>query len=256
MESQVDRAGNAGDTLGGAFQVLAGGVAPGLGTISHTGLGLDARLTTALMAIPSVKGVEIGYGVRGVLAGLSGKHFHDPIVRAPGRKQITRTSNKAGGIEGGLSNGELIRLTAYVKPISTLGEPLDSIDLQSGERKPSESPRSDVCILPAAGVVGESAVLLALLELYLESFGGSTLEEMLSAHRDYLERINDRLPPVVMAPEIQPRDAEPAPEPATKPAVEPAEEVNEPGREFAAIGQDDPSTPAETPAPPESTPES
>jgi len=221
MESQVDRAGNAGDTLGGAFQVLAGGIAPGLGTISHTGLGIDARLTTALMAIPSVKGVEIGYGVRGVLSGLSGKDFHDPITRNPGQKQILRTSNHAGGIEGGLSNGELIRLTAYVKPISTLGKPLDSIDLQTGEQKPSESPRSDVCVLPSAGVVGESAVLLALLELYLETFGGATMEEMLSAHRDYQERINNRLPPAAAPEQPQPT----------------VTEVNEPGREFAAIEQ-------------------
>ena len=218
MEAQVDRAGNAGDTLGGAFQILADGICPGLGRISHTGLGLDARLTATLMSIPSVKGVEIGYGIRGILSGLGGKHFHDPIRREPGQRTISRSSNHAGGIEGGLANGEVIRLTAYVKPIPTLGKPLDSIDLVTGERKPCESPRSDVCILPAAGVVGEAAVLLTLLDFYLESFGGDTLEEMKAAHQAHLQKIEDQLPP--LARKTQPQ-AEQKPEPEVPPAPEP-----------------------------------
>lgn len=251
MEAQVDRAGNNGDTLGGAFQVLAGGVCPGLGRISHAGLGLDARLSSALMSIPSVKGVEVGFGVRGILAGLSGRHFHDPIQRKDGQRAISRGSNRAGGIEGGLTNGELIRVTAYVKPISTLGQPLDSIDLQSGKKGPSESPRSDVCILPAAGVVGEAVVLLALLELYLETFGGDTLEEMVAAHQAHLKKIEERLPPAAKVTVVPPREetvvaepfvkleqeAKPAeleaePEPvAVEPETEPKPEAVEPQRE-------------------------
>jgi chorismate synthase len=224
MESQVDRAGNNGDTLGGAFQVLAGGIAPGLGKISHTGDGIDARMTSALMSVPSVKGVEIGYGVRGVLAGLSGKHFHDPILREAGHKAITRGSNRAGGIEGGLTNGELIRLTAYVKPISTLAKPLDSVDLQSGKKKPSESPRSDVCVLPSAAVVAEAAVLLTLLDFYLETFGGNTLEETVVAYQAHMKRIEERLPEAVAA--VVPRqEPAPVPEPMAEPLAEPEPEV-------------------------------
>jgi len=204
MENQVDRAGNSGDTLGGAFQVLASGVCPGLGKISHAGLGLDARLSSALMSIPSVKGVEVGFGVRGVLAGLSGRRFHDPILRKEGQRAISRGSNRAGGIEGGLTNGELIRLTAYVKPIPTLGKALDSIDLQTGKVRPAETPRADVCILPAAGIVGEAVVLLALLELYLETFGGNTLEEMVETHQAHLKKIEEMLPPVVGVVEPEP----------------------------------------------------
>ncbi len=260
MESQVDRAGNAGDTLGGAFQVLAGGVVPGLGKISHAGEGLDAKLTAALMGIPSVKGVELGYGVRGVLSGLSGKHFHDPIQREEGQKAITRASNRAGGIEGGLSNGELIRITAYVKPISTLGKPLDSIDLQSGKKRPSESPRSDVCVLPSAGVVGESAVLLTLLDFYLETFGGDTLEEMVAAHKAHLRRIEKRLPEVVkpVVPEEEPLPvpepkAEPAPvviEPVAEPAPEVKPEVEAVSPPVETAPAPEPVTPVVEPEPP------
>ncbi len=227
MESQVDRAAKAGDTLGGAFQVLANGVCPGLGRISRDGLAMDARLSSALMSIPSVKGVEVGYGVRGVLAGLSGKHFHDPITREAGCKAITRGSNHAGGIEGGLTNGELIRLTAYVKPISTLGQPLESIDLQTGKVRPSESPRSDVCVLPAAGVVGEAAVLLVLLEVYLETFGGDTIEEMVGAYEAHLKMIEERLPSAVVAPAPEPAAAVPAVEPVVQKEPEPVPEVKQ-----------------------------
>jgi len=239
MESQVDRASNAGDTLGGAFQVLAGGVAPGLGRISHTGQGLDAKLTAALMAIPSVKGVEIGFGVRGILAGLSGRRFHDPITRDAGQTRFARTSNRAGGLEGGLTNGEPLRLTAYVKPISTLGKPLDSVDIASGRKKASESPRSDVCILPSAGAVGEAVVLLTLLETYLEAFGGSTIEDAVAAHDAYLARIEGQLPPAV-----ERRRPAPTPAPSTEDP-----ETDELPVEVRDAGQPTPASPPHSPAP-------
>lgn len=225
MESQVDRAAKAGDTLGGAFQVLAGGVCPGLGRISHNGEGLDARLTAALMGIPSVKGVELGYGVRGILAGLGGKQFHDPILREAGQKVISRGSNRAGGIEGGLANGELIRLTAYVKPISTLGRPLGSIDLQTGKVRRSEAPRSDVCVLPSAGVVGEAQVLLTLLDFYLETFGGDTLEETVASYEAHLKKIEERLPEATVVPAPEPAKVIPAVEPVVKDAPLPVPEM-------------------------------
>lgn len=247
MEAQVDRAGNAGDTLGGAFQVLARGVAPGLGRISHTGGGIDARLAAALMSIPSVKGVEVGSGVRDLLAGLSGRQFHDPITREPGQRRFARTSNRAGGIEGGLTNGEPLRLTAYVKPISTLGKPLGSIDIATGKKKPSAAPRSDICILPSAGVVGEAVVLLTLLECYLEAFGGNTIEETIASCEAYLGRIDAQLPPMADQPrppaERSPASAKPGAQAAT---VEPGEAGQPPAEATPPTPAPEPGTPAAT----------
>ena len=183
MIAAIDRAREAGDTLGGSFEVLARGVPAGLGSYVQWDRKLDGRLAQALMSIPAIKAVGIGLGVEG--ARRPGSRVHDEIVtradRVAGDSVIARPTNRAGGLEGGVTNGEEVRVSGFMKPISTLMNPLRSVDLTTLEDAPAAIERSDVCAVPAAAVVGEAVVCLVLADAVLERFGGDSMRQ-LSAH--------------------------------------------------------------------------
>jgi chorismate synthase len=187
-ELEVEEARAERDTLGGIVEVRAQGVAPGLGSYATKEERLDARLAAALMAIQAVKGVEIGEGF--ALAGLRGSEAHDEIVRD--ERGLHRTSNRAGGIEGGVSNGEELVVRAAMKPLPTLMQPLASVDLQTGEPGEALVERSDVSAVEALAVVAEAAVAWELARAAREKFGGDALGDFLAAHNAYLERIDWR----------------------------------------------------------------
>ena len=173
-----------GDTCGGVFEVVATGVPLGLGSYSQWDRRLSARIAQALASIPSAKGVEIGGGF--ALAELPGSRVHD-VVRHDAARGWTHLSNSAGGIEGGISNGEPIIARVAVKPIPTLAHPLPSADVRTGENVDvSRYERSDVCVVPAAGVVGEAMLAIALADAWIEKFGGDSLPEMRRNHDAYL----------------------------------------------------------------------
>ncbi len=171
---EIEGAAQEGDSLGGTFWVRAKGVPPGLGSLSEWDRRLDARLAFALMSIPSVKGVEVGMGF--ALSSMRGSEAHDAFVIGPHGPR--RTSNRSGGIDGGLSNGEDILLRASLKPIPTIPRSLQSFDVRDMSPSPSHSERADVCAVPAACVVGEAMVCLVLASVFLEEFGGGTLLEL------------------------------------------------------------------------------
>ena len=175
------------DTVGGVVEVRARGVPPGLGSYATKEDRLDARLAAALMGIQAVKGVEIGEGFG--LAELRGSQAHDEIL--PG---LRRETNRAGGIEGGVSNGEEIVARAAMKPLPTLMRPLRSVDLESGEPAEALVERSDVAAVEALAVVAEASVAFELARAAREKFGGDSLEDFLAAHRAYLDRIPWRTP--------------------------------------------------------------
>jgi chorismate synthase len=179
MQAEVDRARAAGETLGGVFCVVACGVPPGLGSYVQWDRKLDGRLAQALCSIQAVKGVEFGRAFR--LAQLSGSEAQDPIVLRDGA--IARTSNHAGGVEAGVTNGQPVVLLAAMKPLSSVRVPMSSIDFETGA--PADPPyvRSDVCSVPAAAVVGEAMVAWVLASAVVERFGGDRLDLMLEAHR-------------------------------------------------------------------------
>ena len=185
-ETEVDEARAERDTLGGVIEVRARGVPPGLGSYATKEERLDARLAAALMGIQAVKGVEIGEGFE--LAGLRGSEAHDEIVRD--ERGLHRTTNRAGGIEGGVSNGEEIVVRAAMKPLPTLMQPLASVDLQTGEPGEALVERSDVSAVEALAVVGEAAVAWELARAAREKFGGDALGDFVTAHKAYLERID------------------------------------------------------------------
>ena len=173
MVSEIDEARRAGDTLGGVFEVLAYGCPPGLGSHVHYDRKLDARLALAVMSIQSVKGVEVGDGFAS--AARRGSRAHDEIVARGGR--IARRTDRAGGIEGGISTGQTIRVRAGMKPFSTVPRPLATVDLRTGRAEVAIKQRTDVCAVPAGGVVGEAVVAAVLADAVLEKFGGDALEE-------------------------------------------------------------------------------
>ena len=185
MVAEIDAAGARGDTLGGTFRVLATGVPPGLGSYVHWDRKLDARLATAVISINAVKGVEFGAGFEG--AARPGADFHDEIDFREGR--FRHLSNRAGGLTGGVTNGEPIDLRAALKPISTMKKPMRSVDLATRERADAHYERSDVCVVPAAGVIGEAMVALTLADALLEKFGGDSVVEIERNVRGYLESI-------------------------------------------------------------------
>jgi chorismate synthase len=187
-ETEVDEARAERDTLGGVVEARARRVPPGLGSYATKEDRLDARLAAALMGIQAVKGVEIGEGFG--LAGLRGSEAHDEIVRDEGG--LHRTSNRAGGIEGGVSNGEEIVVRAAMKPLPTLMQPLASVDLETGEPGEALVERSDVSAVEALAVVAEAAVAWELARAARDKFGGDALGDFLAAHRAYLERIDWR----------------------------------------------------------------
>ena len=197
MIAAIDEAKANGDTLGGISEVIATGVPIGLGSHVSWDRRLDGRIAQAIMSINAVKGVEIGAGF--ALAGLKGSQAHDviepspPSVIASEAKQSLpwrHVTNRTGGIEGGISNGEDIIVRAAVKPIATLASPLPSIDLRSGEGAKAHYERSDICIVPAAGVIAEAMLAIILADACLEKFGGDNLKETLANDRNYLSNIS------------------------------------------------------------------
>ncbi len=193
MIARIDEARSAGDTVGGVFEVVAHGVPIGLGSYVHWDRRLDAALAAAVMSIQSVKGVELGMGFAQTRE--LGSAVHDVIeARGESGRWIHR-SNRAGGLTGGVSNGEPVVVRGAVKPISTLARPLPSADLVTGQPvEKAHYERSDISVVPAAGVIGEAMVMLTLLEFMLEKFGGDSLAET----RDNLERYRER---IAVAPE-------------------------------------------------------
>lgn len=173
MVARVDAAHESGDTLGGVVEVLAVGLPPGLGSYVHWDRRLDARLAAALMGIQAIKGVEVGDGFATTTR--PGSAAHDELVA--GEDGITRLSDRAGGIEGGMSTGTLLRVRAGMKPIATVPHALRTVDVETGEAAPAHHQRSDVCAVPAAGVIAEAMVALVLADAMLEKFGGDSIGE-------------------------------------------------------------------------------
>lgn len=186
----VNDATKRGDTLGGIVEVLGFNVPPGLGSYVHYDKRLDARLAFHILSIPSCKGVEIGDGIQS--AASFGSEFHDPLIQGP--KGIMRSSNRAGGIEGGVTNGENIVVRAYFKPISTLRNPLSTVDLLTGEAVRAPYIRSDVTIVPAASIIAESLVGFVLAEVFLERFGGDTIAAIRRTYVAWREEYGRRFP--------------------------------------------------------------
>jgi chorismate synthase len=185
MVAEIDAVRKDGDTLGGVVEVLAFGVPPGLGSFTHWDRRLDGRLAGALMSIQAIKGVEVGDGF--TTATRRGSVAHDEIEAAGGG--ITRRTNRAGGIEGGMSTGEVIRVRAAMKPISTVPRALDTVDVQTGEPAKAINQRSDATAVPAAGVVAEAMVALVLAEAAVEKFGGDSVDEMRRNAESYLKAL-------------------------------------------------------------------
>jgi chorismate synthase len=188
MVRAIDRAREAKDTLGGVFEVIAHGVPVGIGSHVHFDRRLDTQLAGAVMSIPAVKGVEIGDGFES--AATPGSSAHDEIVRVDG--MVSRETNRAGGVEGGMSNGQPVRVRGAMKPISTLMQPLKTVDMSTGEPDQAVRERSDVCAVPAAGVVGEQMVTFVLAAEFSRKFGGDTVEDFLGAVRAYRSRVDAR----------------------------------------------------------------
>jgi len=192
MKAEVDQALRTGDSVGGVFEVVAHGVPPGLGTYAQWDERLDGLLAQAVMSLQAVKAVEIGTGVGSALS--FGSTVHDEIGYAKQAGSaaftgFTRASNHAGGIEGGISNGQDILVRGYLKPISTLRRPLGSVDFATREPVKAAYERSDVCVVPAAGVAAEAMVALTLARCALEKFGGDSMEETLRNYEGYKEQL-------------------------------------------------------------------
>ncbi|MCW2667987.1 MAG: chorismate synthase [Frankiales bacterium] len=188
MVAEVDAAKRDGDTLGGVVEVLAYGLPPGLGSYVHGDRRLDAKLAGALMGIQAIKGVEVGDGFE--LARVRGSEAMDEIVAGPGG--LRRTSGRLGGTEGGMSSGEVLRVRAAMKPISTIPRALRTVDTSTGEAAVAHNQRSDVCAVPAAGVVAEAMVALVLADVALEKFGGDSVEETRRNYEGYLKGLSIR----------------------------------------------------------------
>jgi chorismate synthase len=185
MVAEIDSARTDGDTLGGVVEVVVHGLPPGLGSHVHWDRRLDSRLAGALMGIQAIKGVEVGDGFES--ARRRGSSAHDEIENGPGG--VRRRTNRAGGTEGGMSTGEVLRVRAAMKPISTVPRALDTIDVATGEAAKAINQRSDVCAVPAAGVVAEAMVALVLADCALEKFGGDSLSEVRRNVRGYLDTL-------------------------------------------------------------------
>jgi chorismate synthase len=188
MVAEVDRAQKEGDTLGGVVEVVVWGLPPGLGSHVHWDRRLDAQLAGALMGIQAIKGVEVGDGF--ALARSRGSAAHDEIVG--GAEGIARASHRSGGTEGGMTTGEVLRVRAAMKPISTVPRALRTVDTATGEAAVAHHQRSDVCAVPAAGVVAEAMVALVLAGATLEKFGGDSVTETRRNAQAYLKQVADR----------------------------------------------------------------
>ena len=193
MKKAIDDAKENGDTLGGVFEVVATGIPAGLGSYVTYDSKLDGRLAGAVMSIQAIKGVEIGAGFSGSFK--PGSEVHDPIVadeKATNAGGIGRESNRAGGLEGGVTTGSPIVVKAAMKPISTLRKRLPSIDMRDGSVADAAVERSDVCAVPAAAIVGEAMVALVLADAFLEKFGGDSIAEITRNHNSYLQHLEKR----------------------------------------------------------------
>lgn len=191
MKAEVDVALKTGDSVGGVFEVVAHGAPPGLGSYAQWDERLDAQLAAAVMSLQAVKAVEIGAGISAARSPGSAVHDEIGYSEGTGFAGFTRMKNNAGGIEGGVSNGEEIRVRGYLKPISTLRRPLQSVDFSSREVVKAAYERSDVCVVPAAGVAGEAMVALTLARAALEKFGGDSMPETLRNYQGYLQQLRN-----------------------------------------------------------------
>jgi chorismate synthase len=193
MIEAIDAAKAAGDTLGGAFEVIAAGVPVGLGSYVQWDRKLDGRLAQALMSIPAIKGVGIGVGP--AAAARPGSRVHDEILPDPAGAPlpVARPTNNAGGLEGGVTNGQDLRVSAWMKPIATLMKPLRSVDLTTLGEAGAAIERSDVCAVPAAAVVGEAMVALTLADALMEKFGGDSVPELVQSVESWAAGVNARL---------------------------------------------------------------
>jgi chorismate synthase len=187
MVAEVDAAKAEADTLGGVVEVVVHGLPPGLGSHVHWDRRLDSRLAAALMGIQAVKAVEVGDGVS--VARRRGSQAHDEIQRDAATGEVRRVTGRAGGTEGGMTTGEILRVRAHMKPISTLSRALQTIDVATGEPAQAIAQRSDVCAVPAAGVVAEAMVALVLADAALEKFGGDSVEESRRNCESYLKSL-------------------------------------------------------------------
>lgn len=187
MKEVVDEAYRTGDTVGGVFEVVARGVPPGLGSHTTWDSRLDGKLAQAIVSIQAVKGVEIGDAEHA--ASSFGSGVQDSIHYDRKERAFTRGANRAGGVEGGISNGQEIRVRGFLKPISTLRRPLESVDLLTRDPALAAYERSDVCVVPAAGVIGEAMVAMVLAGAVLDKFGGDSLEETRRNFRGYMEQL-------------------------------------------------------------------
>jgi chorismate synthase len=189
MKADVDAANKAGDTVGGIFEVVAHHVPVGLGSHAQWDEKLDGRLAQAVMSIQAVKGVEVGAGV--TAAGSYGSEVQDEISYDKAAKKFRRSSNRAGGLEGGITNGEDVIVRGYLKPISTLRRPLGTADMVTKEPIQAAYERSDWCVVPAAGVAGEAMVALVLADAFLQKFGGDSLAETRRNFDNYARQIDE-----------------------------------------------------------------
>ncbi|HEY0405656.1 MAG TPA: chorismate synthase [Pyrinomonadaceae bacterium] len=187
MMELIDEMRRAGDTLGGVFEVVARGCVPGLGSHTSWHEKLDGRLAQAVMSIPAVKGVAIGAGVEA--SNLPGSEVHDEISYNETSREFIRRTNRAGGLEGGITNGEELRVRGHLKPISTLRRALRSVDIDTKEEESAAFERSDVTAVPAAGVIGEAMVALVLADAMRDKFGGDSLGEMRRNFEGYREQL-------------------------------------------------------------------
>ncbi|HWG28457.1 chorismate synthase [Actinospica sp.] len=188
MVAEIDQCHREGDTMGGVVEVLAYGLPPGLGSHVHWDRRLDARLAAALMSIQAIKGVELGDGFE--LARVRGSQAQDEIE--PGHPGVHRKSGKSGGTEGGMSTGEALRVRAAMKPISTIPRALATVDVATGEATTAHHQRSDVCAVPAAGIVAEAMVAMVLADALLEKFGGDSVAETRRNVQAYLAELDER----------------------------------------------------------------
>ncbi len=189
MVRAIDQAVERNDTLGGVSEIVVTGVPLGLGSYAQADRRATTRLAAAIMSVPSVKAIEIGNGI--AAASAFGSDIHDSIAYEK-KSGFRHATNNAGGIVGGITNGENLVIRAYFKPISTLGKPLPSVNLKTKRPTPAPYVRSDICIVPAGGVVCEAVIALAIAEMMSEKFGGDSMREVLANHRAYLRYVRSR----------------------------------------------------------------
>ena len=189
MKEAVDKAYRTGDTVGGVFEVMAHGVPAGLGSHTTWDARLDGQLAQAVVSIQAVKGVEVGFAEEN--AASFGSRVQDTIHYDRDARRFTRGANRAGGLEGGITNGEDLLVRGFLKPISTLRRPLESVDFATRESALAAYERSDVCVVPAAGVIGEAMVAIVLAQAFLEKFGGDSLEETRRNFTSYMEQVRN-----------------------------------------------------------------